>query len=160
MAKEYLSKNERANFIYLLFFEDFLKNEVLSKLKNTYFSKDEVTNMKKALTWISKANISLIQRIDKENFRAILNASKVNSLELMPTTEMQFKINRILSDKHHVETLTEAAMYKCYECSGKQEQCDLRDTLKTLNVDIIGNENKDICVYKFIYAIDETKKVV
>lgn len=160
MAKEYLSKYERANFIYLLFFEDFVKSEILSKLDNTWFSKEEVTNMKKALAWISKANTSVIQRVDRDNLRAIINASKVNALELMPRSEMQVKMQRILTDKHNVEVLTEAAMHKCFECSGKVEQCELRDTLNVLKIDIIGNEDKSICEYKFMYTTQETQEAI
>lgn len=150
MAKEYLSKNERANYMYLLFFHSFMKYDFLPHLKNTYFTDEEITNVKKSCTWLGKVITSVLERIDNNTLRTILNASKVNALELMPRAEMQIKMKKILEDKHHIEVLTENALTVCYECNGKKSQCDLRDTLKILQVDIVGNEDKEICEYKFI----------
>jgi hypothetical protein len=147
--KTYLNRDEKNMIIHLLVFWDYLENNVKPTFKNDLFSSEHQWNIKVATTWIKKTIFGILDNLEQQTIKSILRTTDTNSVEILPKKELTSKINKILNDKYAIETLSEAALYKCmYNCCGSNKDCDLYPILTSYSIPSFDTEDPTVCPYK------------
>jgi hypothetical protein len=142
-----MNKEEKRTHIYLLHFLDYLENIVKPTLESGLYDKNEAHALKTSTTWLKKIIFSVLDKVDVKTRDSIIKIVSANTLELLPTKEMLKKVDTILTDKERIETLAEAALYKCINCDGKNKTCQLKKVLLEVMIPPF-DDTVDKCCYK------------
>ena len=147
--KNYLNRTEKNMMIHLIVFWDYLENTVKGTFKTDLFNNEQQWQIKLSTTWLKKTVFGVLDRLDTETLKLIVKTADTNSLELLPRKDVTDKVNKILNDKHAIETLSEAALYKCiYACCGSNKDCELLPLLKSYSIPAFDAETPNTCPYK------------
>lgn len=153
--KDYLSSSERDLFVCFI---HMLNNaEIITANVNTY-TKEEITNMKKAVTWGKKAMESVICRQNQSSRKALGNMiTKTKAfLDYSSLTEIYAKrkmaeIDAAYEDNKEYYRLVELILhYNCRECTGCHSNCEFyKEFEKQMIPNFDGTIQFGECKYSF-----------
>lgn len=162
-TKNYLSKNERDNWLLAMTTNMYLENII--DLWGNNLTTDEKRKIKTSMTMTNNALRSIANRMPKhekdklikhsKNFQVrILSTEGAKALEKRTFEEYSLK----LTDKEIKDLVIETITYKCQDCNISCTECDTYELF--LNSLVPGLETQDNCPFSFKSNenIDEAKK--
>lgn len=152
MAKNYLNKAERDNFLGTIALGIYLRKQIDNWSNN--LTKDETKWLKTSLTYLEKVQASFVSRLPKHEIIKIEKASKgsdvriltaegCKALEKRAYDEYKENLHITVDEMELIATL--ALQERCYYCQMKCDECDIYDMLQRFAIPGVNAE--DNCPY-------------
>lgn len=161
MAKNYLSKDEQTQFLFMFTVLDMIDNIMDREDKNkkngnpSNFHKEELRDFRYARTHLNKALTHAIQRIGGDIGKRLMNKLKDAEPILRDKSFRKEESGTLISDDDLLEMVAELIEVKCRDCKVcDYTKCHIFRINNELGVGVEDGRSNEICPFMYTVRVE------